>query len=286
MEEIFPKTFPNANGCPIDITLFAISQDVDPCSLRKLHARGHEVALSGLRHTSRVDNWNSQRWNYSIFTQHRNLANTSHIDQADIVGMRAQGFHPGNNSQFQMLNVNGFVYDSSLLVNQSKFNSIPRAHFWPFKMTDEILDDLDCQDKCPNDTYEGLWEVPGSRLFLNNEDKLGCPFLDQCFEGSLSSKNVVDLLNYNFDEVYKDNRAPFQINLRERHLGSTEMKQGIQAFISSIYKNKDVWFITMKDMMQWVKNPIENSHLTKGYWICQFNDKIKCSEVRTTITDQ
>ncbi|KAK2149140.1 hypothetical protein LSH36_465g02063 [Paralvinella palmiformis] len=62
------------------------------------------------------------------------------------------------------------------------------------------------------------------------------------------------------------------------------MKQGIQAFISYTYTKNDVWLITMKDMMQWVKNPIENSHLTKGYWICQFNDKIKCSEQTSNST--
>lgn len=277
LEKIFPKTFTNPNGCPIAITTFVITQEEDPCSVRLVHARGHEIALSGMTRTSRVDNWNEKKWNDSIIVQLKTVSNTSMIDEADLAGVRAQNFYPGNNSQFLLLNKNSFVYDSSLLVQQFKDVDDTVGYYWPFEMKKKVLDRLTCLDRCPNDTFDGLWEIPGSRLFTSEHDKLGCIYLDQCFEGVPSADGVYNLLKYNLDQTASQQRAPLQINIRDRHLSSLELTAGIQRFISSA-QQKDTWFVTMRELIQWVKHPIAKNHLKKGFWNCRFTENVKCTE--------
>ncbi|KAK2152650.1 hypothetical protein LSH36_322g00022 [Paralvinella palmiformis] len=276
---LFPDTYRNPNGCPIGITLFIVSHDANACSVHRMYTRGHEIALSGLNYISRVDTWNKYDWKASIKAQQLLIVNASKVDQPDIVGMRAQRFFPGNNEQFEMLNENHFVYDSSLLIDPDA-NRLDRAKYiWPFLMNKESLERISCQAGCPNKTFHGLWEVPVNQLFDLKTMGLKCTYLDQCLSHCHNGDDVRDLLLVHLQYVIRDHRAPVHINLRPLTLDSPIALDGIRKFLDHVHRRHDVWIVTMSQLMNWIKVPTRNSLLApKHFWQCNKRVYIKCSE--------
>ena len=281
LTELFPDTYRNPDGCPIRITLFIVSQDADPCTVHRMYSKGHEIALSGINFTSRVDSWSKDDWNASIKAQQLLIINASNVQQLDIAGMRSQRFFPGSNEQFEMLNENHFVYDSSLLIDPKSPQLKGTNYIWPFLMTKESLDRISCQGGCPNKTFQGLWEVPVNQLFDTKTINLKCTFLDECLSHCQNGNNVSDLLDVHLQYVLNGHRAPLHINLRPLTLDSPIAVDGIRKFLDRVRQKKDVWIVTMNQLISWVKVPTPNSFLVpKHFWQCSNRVYTKCLEVR------
>ncbi|RWS31634.1 Chitin binding Peritrophin-A domain containing protein 10-like protein [Leptotrombidium deliense] len=111
--------------------------------------------------------------------------------------------------------------------------------------------------KCPLKSFPGLWEVPVNPLF--NEFNT-CPHADQCvFPSSDETEDpsdIVEFLNENFQRHYSSNRAPFQVNFHVNWFTSKTKVKALSRFIEHILKTyKDAYFVTFRQMIQWMKEP-------------------------------
>lgn len=111
--------------------------------------------------------------------------------------------------------------------------------------------------RCPTKPYPGLWEIPVNPLY--NEYNT-CPHVDQCVfpssEETDDASDIVDFLKENFNRHYTTNRAPFLLNFHITWFTSKTKVKALNKFIDYILKeNKETYFITYHQLVDWMKNP-------------------------------
>ena len=108
--------------------------------------------------------------------------------------------------------------------------------------------------------YKGLWEVPVWEMKSEDGESYGMdPGAPS--PGNGKGRPVDEVLRYNFDLAYNGNRAPLPLYV---HLGwfSDERILGTQKFIKYAMSKPDVYFLTMHQMVDWMKSPVPSSQMS------------------------
>ena len=264
ISSVFADEFKNPNGCPIGITIFASNRRIDYCSVHHLYVRGHEIATYGINGTN-IEGTKNIDWTERFLTHKFLLTQNAHIEPPDhLVGARAPEFRLGGESQFEAIQDGAFKYDSSIKL-------ISTDPIWPFTLdmdVEKFLEGSCVQQKdCPKTKREELWEVPIVPLTRDNVARK-CYILDECVHSNAKDVQVAETLENNLKR-FSSKRAPFIINLREQILKSEHAKEGIRIFINKMTKNQDIWFLTISEMLDWVRYPSKKDKM-KEYepWDC------------------
>lgn len=119
--------------------------------------------------------------------------------------------------------------------------------------------------KCPTKSYPGVWEVPINPM--SNEFNT-CHLLDQCVfpsqDDNTDSSEIVQFLIDNFERHYNSTRAPFQINIHVQWVLNANRVRALTKFIDHVSKNyPDAWFVSFKQMIDWMKQPIVSSQVNQ-----------------------
>lgn len=141
--------------------------------------------------------------------------------------------------------------------------------------------------KCPTKSYPGIWEVPLNPL--TNEIST-CHHLDQCIfpsqDDHSDSSDIVNFLVDNFERHYNTTRAPFQINLHVQWVLNTNRVKALTKFIDHVSKAyPNVWFVSFKQMLEWVRNPTPASNAATLFK-CEEPGKVKltsCNRPQTCV---
>ncbi|KHJ90319.1 hypothetical protein OESDEN_09840 [Oesophagostomum dentatum] len=82
------------------------------------------------------------------------------------------------------------------------------------------------------------------------------------------------MLFSNFDRSYTASRAPYVLALNADLLqlnGKNTGMQALQRFLEEVLYRKDVYVVTLKQLIQWIKNPVPLSQIAQS-------DAVKCSQ--------
>ncbi|EFN52368.1 hypothetical protein CHLNCDRAFT_138797 [Chlorella variabilis] len=243
-------------SCPALATFFTTTSGTR-CDLAvDLYNQGHEIADHTKTHKSflELDGSDLRR---EIVGAREKLAECG-IPEQDVVGLRAPYLETKPEVR-AILHENGFLYDSSL-IEDGTGRSITwgmDGRVWPWDMENGIP--INCGwynsiQKCDEDEYwPGLWQVPVWDL-----SALGGPYtMDYGDDGDHS---VFDILKENFDAAYNGNRAPFPIFIHTPWL--KDHKGDVQQFADYALSQPDVYFITIRQLLAWMSNPIPADQLT------------------------
>jgi hypothetical protein len=74
-------------------------------------------------------------------------------------------------------------------------------------------------------------------------------------EGGAMRMSAEDVLKNAFDQAYNNNRAPVPIFVHP-YWFSDERLQGAQNFIKYALSHDDVYFVTLSQLVEWMKEPI------------------------------
>lgn len=157
-----------------------------------------------------------------------------------------------------------FVYDSSIAI---PMGSVP---VWPYTL-DYKIPHRCMQGTCPTHPFPGMWEIPLNTLY--SEDGTGgmCTLADQCVFQDGDDESVEQFLKDNFDRHYRTNRAPLLLSFKVNWFNDRNKTKVLHDFIDNLLaKNKDVWFVTMQELITWMRNPTPASGLTNfNAWGCE-----------------
>ena len=109
--------------------------------------------------------------------------------------------------------------------------------------------------------------------------------MDELFESKncipskkLTQKDIEDQLIKNFNRHYKTNKAPFIINIETNWFKShgeiltnalVKFVDILTNFNSESATNKDIYFVTLSKIIEWIQNPIPIEYLNnRWYWDC------------------
>ncbi|PRW32547.1 polysaccharide deacetylase isoform A [Chlorella sorokiniana] len=246
-------------GCAAAATLFAVGRrdwGQDCALVKKLYNAGYEVADHTQNHIS-LRGLPYAQVEKEISEGRRSLAACG-IPAADLVGFRGPLLETDVNTR-KALSTLGFLYDSTLL-EETSGNSVSRSlsqRVYPFSMDNGVP--LNCrwfggiQTCSTSERWPGLYEIPVWNLWLNKT-----PYSMDYGTGS----NAYALLKANFDAAYAGNRAPLPIFVHEPWLQEGSNLAGLKQFVDYALKKPDVYLVTMRQLIGWMKNPIPANRLT------------------------
>ncbi|OUM66285.1 hypothetical protein PIROE2DRAFT_59468 [Piromyces sp. E2] len=239
------KGIAHSNGCPVVATHFLQNQYTNYHFAQQLYAQGDEIALHTFYHTKLASQKEieSGRSTISVF---------GGIPEGDIKGFRAP-FLNYNNELLQSVQNLGLVYDSST-------SSVSEDAPWPYTLDNGISDEFDCQSLgiCGSITgHNGIWEIPiYSTFYTDNRppDSMDAPY---------NNGSLLDVLKANFNYRYNGNRQPMSIAVHAIHCSEPEAKVKVyRDFIKWAIGQKDVYFVTYSQLVEYMRNPVKASDLT------------------------
>ncbi|EFN52751.1 hypothetical protein CHLNCDRAFT_138342 [Chlorella variabilis] len=251
-----------ANGCPLTATMFISSRFHDErtdCGLvRDLFRSGYEIADHSLNHPNPFD-ISQAELRAEMANQRAWLARGCGIPAGAIVGWRTPYLKVTTDTR-QLLHSLGFLYDTSLVEpGTGSVSGGMGARLWPFNMA--YGNPINCNvgifskfQKCSRtERYPGMWQVPLWELTA-----AGNYWMDYGRDGA--NGDVFNILKANFDAGYGGNRAPFPIFVHSPFLKSN--LDSVTRFVDYARSLPHVYFVTMRQLIGWMKNPIPIDQLT------------------------
>ncbi|XP_063829548.1 chitin deacetylase 1 [Ostrinia nubilalis] len=255
----------NPNGCPIKATFFVSHPYTNYRHVQKLWNDGHEIAINSITRREPEEWWSKnatvEDWFDEMVGQANIINRFSRVRMEDFRGLRAPFLSVGWNRQFLMMQEFGFVYDATVVAPPVN------PPYWPYtldyKMPHRCAGD---NQYCPTRSYAGLWEMVINPLVNGTET---CATLDRC-PTKPARDDVYNILMNNFKRHYLTNRAPFGIHLESTWLKSSdEYLMEFKKFIDEVLKLPDVYFVTNRQAIEWMKRPTPVLQLKNFYpWLC------------------
>lgn len=256
MRSIFSRQRKNPNGCPIGATMFVSPTGSSVRLVDRIHRDNVEIAIKG---SGSIDHSNGGSFTTEIDGYRSKLLKSTSFLSNQISGYRGVDFKPLTDSEMQVL-YNKSMYDSSM---------VTKAKVWPFTL------DFGWKGKCengacPKDTYAGVWEVPVVPL-TNAKTKESCNYADTCKTQPNTKQDTVNFLLENFNRHYKSKRSPFGLHLSQKwfHWYYHHNLSGLNKFLDHVLQLKDVYIVSVSNLIEWVKRPTVASRLNEFKpWQC------------------
>ena len=262
--ELMMRGIRNPGGRPVHRTYFAQSIWTNIPAAQRVLAAGHEIANHTLHHTTSV-NSTEEEWTRQLDGLDAFMRDTVGVPAGKVVGMRAP-FLATNDAMWNVLaRRRGMLYESSLTEvfdTQAPMSRGVDRMIWPHTLDGGSATNC-VTSNCPRRSVPGLWSVPMWALYSNvNGRMVGQMDPHQ----SLDSTSLYNLLMYNFEARYRGNRAPLGLFL---HAGRIRRKDdaiaGYNRFLREITSRGDVWIVTMRGLVEWMRRPVPLSRM--GVWI-------------------
>ena len=262
-KKLFRSDRVNPNGCSIGMTLFVSHKYTSYADVKYFHDKGMEIASHSVNH--RVTK--TKNTLYREANQQRiNLAKLGGIPISDIIGWRSPFLETAGDLQPEVLRSLGYQYDISLTITQYRMQD-PNA--WPF--TADFGWPYSCDvEPCLSKSHPGFWEIPVNSM-VGFKGQYPCNYVDGCYSRPGNEEEAFKYLMDNFNKSYKGNRAPFGLNMHPSwFLLNKYNSKGMDRFIEEILNLPDVYIVTIKQVLEWMKSPTELSeieHFTP--WQCK-----------------
>lgn len=111
-----------------------------------------------------------------------------------------------------------------------------------------------------------------------------CSMVDACSHPS-TEDGVFENLLKNFNRHYHSNKAPFGLYFHSAWFNTAHHKNGFLRFIDHIGKNKDVYFVTKWQLLQWMMQPTPLIRLKSFQpFQCDYSDRPACRQPKVCST--
>jgi len=263
-QEIFREDLINPNGCSIKGTFFVSHKYTNYSAVQDLHRKGHEIGVFSVTRRDDAQYWTEgsyDDWLAEMAGARLIIERFANITDGSVIGVRAPYLRVGGNTQFQMMNDQFFVYDSSIAAPLS------RVPVWPYTLLYRMPHKCHGNgNNCPSRS-QPIWELP-----INELDRREDPSFDERLSGChlvSSCSNVYDpaqfktLLEHNFNRHYGQNRAPLSLSFDTAWL---QVNKGFTRILQEWIRDKlssqsDVYFVTELQVIQWMQNPVDINSL-------------------------
>ncbi|KAL4425709.1 hypothetical protein ABPG75_009725 [Micractinium tetrahymenae] len=238
----------NRNGCPLPATWFISIEYSQVEFVQQLYMKGHEIATHTYHHVglpNATEIVSARTW----------LNQTAGVPLEKVRGFRGP-FLLHNEQQREVLEANGFLYDSSITSTwgPGSFSPDGAHNVWPFTMDYGVP--IDCTigtGSCSTtESHPGLWEFP----LWNVQDDDGNVLASM----DPADGNITELYIRELKRNYNGNRAPVGVYLHAaRLIGSQEVADQYSAFFRYALSLPDVWVVTIAEVLRWMVNPVPAS---------------------------
>ncbi|XP_013773959.1 uncharacterized protein LOC106458937 [Limulus polyphemus] len=280
--EIFREGRNNPNGCAIKGTFFISHKYTNYSAVQEFHRKGHEIAAHSITHRDDETYWSSanlETWAKEMAGVRLILEKYANITDNSIVGVRSPYLRLGGNAQFRMMEEQAFLYDSSITAPLSN------PPLWPYTLYFSMPHKCHGNGQnCPTRSH-AVWEMVMNELDRRedptfDENLAGCAMVDSC-SNLITGDQFYNFLNYNMERHYTTNRAPLGLFFHAGFLKlNPEFMDALLSWMDEMLDKKDIYFVTMTQVLQWMQSPTELSSIQNfGPWKekCEVKGQPYCS---------
>ncbi|CAI2357119.1 unnamed protein product [Caenorhabditis sp. 36 PRJEB53466] len=254
----------NPNGCDVKATFFISHEWTNYDAVNWLVSKNMELASNSISHES-LEHENTNRWLNEMDGQRRILAKFGGAPEEQIVGIRAPQLALGGDNMFEMMVGAEFLWDNSMSANPG----IHGEPFWPQTLDYQVA--WDCHEaSCPKSSFPGIWTVPLNQFYGSYMRQIDSFRRSSMIRAAVDLNNTVEELDEiimrNFERSYSGNRAPYVLSLNADFLqlaGQNKGMKAVQKFLNRITANKDVYIVTIKQLIDWMKRPVPLNQIQK-----------------------
>lgn len=286
----------NPDGRPVPLTHFV---NVTNCwgtggaptsasIVQQRYQRGDEIANHTETHTTSSGTTLGQ-WLVELAATEQFLESAG-VPRAHVNGFRAP-YVATNEAMWNALQARGYRYDSSLM-EQPLWSTSPSTgqdnYVWPHTLDHGAA--LDCEtffpgNNCPQTPRPGLWEIP--LYYYTHPLGEGAPS-DSMYYGAfdpgaslsfgplIEGQELLDLLHWNANERYTGNRVPVTLYMHATDLQDAARRGTLNQFMHELRQKDDVWFITMRGLIEWMEAPVPASQMTT--WYAEYCERYPCAQ--------
>lgn len=252
----------NPNGAPLPMTFYVSTKWTNYHLVQQRYAEGCEVAVHTMTHTTGAET-DYDTWYAEIAGARQALSELAMIPEADIVGFRAP-FLFYNDDAFQALYDAGFLYDSSITEQVTPYLSTSISDFI-FPYTLDYPTPQQCfGGECPQNSYPGLFEVP---MWQYYQDGAVISVMDYSGDESSLLTMFKQHFHARYDYLTGGNRAPMGIFLHAAWLNDDAHANALNIFIEYAASQPDVWFVTSRQLVEWMRTPRSISQMDHFEWV-------------------
>ncbi|XP_033746868.1 uncharacterized protein LOC117332091 [Pecten maximus] len=265
---LFGRNRTNPNGCPISASLYISHKNTKYDIAKMYYDRGFELAVHSVTHSG-IDTYTKLL--QEARDQRNNIANLAGVPIDEIVGWRSPNLVTAGDGQAAALQSLGYTYDISWPYRKLRMND---KNLWPLTL------DYGCQisKECPKQKNKGFWEIPVNPVTWKDEQF--CVYTDGCYKRPNNTEEAYNFIIDNFNRHYQGNRAPFGIHMHMGWFFQPYTRTGMDRAIQDMLKNEDVYIITAKQVLEWMRHPTDISEIKHFiYWHC--DEKINSSQRNT-----
>merc|ERR1712055_526442 len=257
-ERLFNDERLNPNGCTAKGTFFVSHKYTNYSAVQELHRKGHEIGVFSITNNEDTKYWTEgsyDNWLGEMAGARLIVEKFANITDGTVVGVRAPYLRVGGNEQFNMMNDQFFLYDSSITAPLS------RVPVWPYTLHYRMPHKCHGNaQNCPSRSHP-IWEMPINELDRRDDPQYdetltGCHVVSSC-SNIYAPESFRQLLQHNFERHYGTNRAPLSLSFDPSWLISnkdfdTTLSDWMN-FILTTYT--DVYFVTELQVIQWIQKP-------------------------------
>ena len=130
-QQIFSDDLLNPNGCSVRGTFFVSHKYTNYSMVQDYHRLGHEISVFSITRKDDPKYWSEgsyDDWLAEMAGDRLIIERFANISDGSVIGVRAPFLRVGGNTQFQMMNDQFFVYDSSIAA------PLGRVPIWPYTL--------------------------------------------------------------------------------------------------------------------------------------------------------
>ncbi len=250
----------NPDGAPAPVTYYVTKVNTTPAVARARYLAGNELANHTSTHTTGNET-TLEVWRRELSETNQFLVNQVGMPSDQIAGFRAP-YLMTNEAMWRVLQEERFTYDASL----TEFLRVPRlvsastdSLAWPHTLDNGS--GLAClTNHCPDTPLPGMWSMPLWTWY----DSAGVQY--GAMDPAVGYDSIfAAILQYNFQQRYTGNRCPLGICMHAGQLGVPGRQQVLRAFLEEKLKQPDVWMITARGLVEWMRSPVPVSGLAEWF---------------------
>lgn len=259
-QDLFPEDLLNPNGCSAKGTFFVSHKYTNYSAVQEFHRKGHEIGVFSITRKQSPKYWTKgtyDDWLAEMAGDRLIIERFANITDGSVIGLRAPFLRVGGNTQFEMMNDQFFVYDTSIAA------PLGRVPVWPYTLLYKMPHKCHGNaNNCPSRSHP-IWEMPINELDRRDDPEYderlsGCHLVSSC-SNIYSPEAFKRMLNHNFNRHYSSNRAPLSLSFDTSWL---KVNKGFTRVLrdwmkSLVLDHSDVYFVTNLQVIQWMQKPVD-----------------------------
>ncbi|XP_023337126.1 uncharacterized protein LOC111708092 [Eurytemora carolleeae] len=259
-QEIFKEGRLNPNGCTAKGTFFVSHKYTNYSAVQELHRVGHEIGVFSITNKDSPKYWTRgsyNDWFGEMAGSRLIIERFANITEGSVNGVRAPYLRVGGNVQFDMMEDQFFLYDSSITA------PLGRVPIWPYSLLYRMPHKCHGNaQNCPSKAHN-IWEMP-----INELDRRDDPTFDERLSGChlvSSCSNIYDrdqfgrMIRHNFNRHYQTNKAPLSLSFDSSWLsGNPGFSRELANWMDEVLtEHNDVYFVTELEVLKWMWTPTD-----------------------------